>query len=181
MKKNEFYTFEDLKKFLNFDDKTMKLSGYCNNEHVSMVIPLGTSIGQSVPPFFMDTEESMPGSIIYRNTKIFDDVKEIVDHWLEKRSKAKALPKVSIDNPQRQMEYLVKYMIAFAHLSEKRKSFPMDTTKTYEIEELWMREGYISIMRVRHIKEGFSDEEKQSMKKIDKSFFAYINDRMGII
>ncbi len=181
MKKREFYTLENLKEFLKFDNRVMKLSEYCKRNSLSMVIPLGTTIGQSVPVFFEDTSESTPGSIIFEDTKVFEDIKEIVNYWIEERPRAKYLHKVDIENPQRQIELLVKYMISFSHLSEKRKSFPVDITKIYEIEELWMREGYISIISINHIKDGFNNDEKQSMKDIDKSFFAYIKDKIDMM
>ncbi len=181
MEKREFYTLEDLKEFLKFDNTEMKLSQYCEKEKLSMVIPLGTTLCQSVPPFFKDTSPNTNGSIIYKDTNIFSDVKEIVDYWISEIPKASKLLKISSDNPQLEIEFIVKYMIAFSKLCKKRKSFPIDISESYKIEELWMREGYISIINIRHIRKGFTEEEKQDMKDIKSSFFLYIKDSIDMM
>lgn len=179
MEKKEFYTLEDLKEFLDFSDDESKLSDYCQEKKCSMIIPLTSSIGQSIPPFFSDTEPNMPATILYKpNITLFDDVKEIVSYWISERKRASNLPEIAGNDEQKMIELIIRYLIAFNYMKNKRKGFPINTDEIYKLEELWMKEGYISIITIHHITNGFSDEEKDKMKNIDKSMFMYIADRV---
>jgi hypothetical protein len=176
MEKKEFYTLDELKEFLKFKHYDIKLSEFCQQERRSMIIPLTTSIGQSLPPFFSDTEPGMPGVILYKGASIFDDVKEVVNHWVENVSKAKSLNKLDTENNQKCLEQIVKYLVAFEKLCKARKNFPVKISEIYSLEELWMKEGYISIIDIKHLKDGFDENQKQKLKDIKSSFFMYIKD-----
>lgn len=175
MERREFYTVEDLKDFLDFEDENDKLSNYCSENECSMIIPLNSSIGQSIPTFFIDTEKDMPGVILCEGVKLFSDTEEIIEHWVNERGQS-SLPKLHPENKQSRMELIVRYLISFGNLCKKRKAFPIDIEKTYEIEELWMKEGYISIIQVKHFQKGFTEKDKQALLDIDKSMFIYISD-----
>ncbi len=179
MEKKEFYTLEDLKEFLDFSVDESKLSDYCQEKKCSMVIPLTSSMGQSIPPFFSDTEPDMSATILYKqNITLFDDVKEIVNYWKSERKRTNLLPPIKEDNKQSMIELIVRYLITFSYMKSKKRGFPVNTDEIYKLEELWMKEGYISIITIHHIKSGFSKEEKEKMKNIDKSIFMYIADRV---
>jgi hypothetical protein len=176
MEKKEFYTLDELKDFLKFRESYDKLSEFCQYEKRSMIIPLTTSIGQSLPPFFSDTEPDMPGVILYKEATLFDDVREVVNHWTEKIPGAKNLNKLDIEDKQKCQEQIVKYLVAFEQLCKARRNFPVNISEVYSIEELWMKEGYISIIDIKHLKDGFNEEQKQKLKNIKSSFFMYIKD-----
>ncbi len=176
MEKKEFYTLDELKDFLKFRESYDKLSEFCQNEKRSMIIPLTTSIGQSLPPFFSDTEPDMPGVILYKGATIFNDVKDVVNHWTENISGARNLKKLDTEDKQKCQEQLVKYLVAFEQLCKARRNFPVNISEIYSIEELWMKEGYISIIDIKHIKDGFDEEQKKKLKDIKSSFFMYIKD-----
>jgi hypothetical protein len=113
-----------------------------------MVIPLKSSIGQSIPPFFYDTEPDMQGAILHKETTIFKDMIEIINYWVATKKEAKLLPKLNYENKQTIIETITKYLIAFENVSKTRKAFPIEIDNIYTIEELWMKEGYISIIHI---------------------------------
>lgn len=176
MIKREFYTVEDLKEFLNYsEEKYLNLSDYCQKNKISMIIPFSTSVGQSIPSIFKDTEPDMPGAILYNGTILFNQVLEIVTYWFEERN-AEHIIAFYRDDKEKMIELMSQYLVAFSHLVKQRKAFPVTTEEIYKIEELWMKEGYISFISIYHFKKGFSEEAVDKLKNIDESMFFYIAD-----